>query len=56
MLGDNEEGSLSSTDGLFVVKWPNRTYKPQPEKTTEAKPGYTIRSKSITIKEYENEI
>jgi hypothetical protein len=56
MLGDKEEGSYEADDGLYVVKWPNRTYKPQPEKTIEAKPGYTVRSKTITIREYENEI
>lgn len=55
LLGDYEEGSCEAEEGLYVVKWPNRNFKPQPEKTIEAKPGYTVRSKTITIKEYENE-
>lgn len=55
LLGENTSGSVTLQDTTYHVKWPVRTYKPQPEKVTPAKPGYTARQKSISIKEITNE-
>ena len=55
LLGENTSGSVTLQDTIYHVKWPVRTYKPQPEKVTPAKPGYTARQKSITIKEVQND-
>lgn len=45
-MQDNEVAQV----GTFVVKWPVRHYKPQPEKVTPAKEGRTVRLKTLQIK------
>jgi hypothetical protein len=37
--------------GPYLVTWGSRSYKAQPEKITPAKDAYTIRSKTLSIKE-----
>jgi len=37
--------------GNFIIKWPVRSYKSQPEKVVPAKEAYSIRQSSLTIKE-----
>lgn len=37
--------------GNFTISWPTRNYKAQPEKVVPAKPAYTIRQSTLTIKE-----
>lgn len=52
MLGNHVSGIARDADGkVWHVKWPTRTMKPQPEKVTPAKPGGTIRLKTLQIKE-----
>jgi hypothetical protein len=52
MLGNHVSGSVRDEDGrVWHVKWPTKTYKGQPAKTVPAKPGYTVRQKSISVKE-----
>lgn len=46
-LGACEYGSTSR----FQISRPTRTYKAQPEKVVPARPGYTIRQSSVSIKE-----
>lgn len=50
MLGNALEGRVTVDDTTYRVRWPMRTYKPQPAKTTPAKEGYTIRMKTLDIK------
>ncbi len=47
MIGDAEVGVYGSTK----VVWGSRSYKAQPEKVTPAKAAYTIRNKTLSIKE-----
>lgn len=35
----------------FMVEWGSRSYKPQPEKVIPAKEGYTVRNKTLKVKE-----
>lgn len=52
MLGNHMAGSVRDADGVtYHVKWPTRTMKPQPEKIVPAKPGGTIRLKTLQVKE-----
>lgn len=52
MMGNHTQASARDADGVtYHVRWPTRTYKPQPEKVTPAKPGYTQRLKTLQIKE-----
>ena len=37
--------------GNFIIKWPVRSYKYQPEKVVPAKEAYSIRQSTLTIKE-----
>jgi hypothetical protein len=37
--------------GKFVIKWPVRSFKSQPEKVVPAKEAYSIRQSTLTIKE-----
>lgn len=37
--------------GRFVISWPTRSYKAQPEKVVPAKEAYTIRQSTLSIKE-----
>jgi len=51
LLGNHTEGLATDRDGtVYRVRWPSRTYKPQPAKTTPAKAGYTVRQKTLDIK------
>lgn len=51
ILGNHTEGLVTDADGTtYRVRWPTRTYKPQPAKSQPAKPGYTIRQKTLDIK------
>ena len=51
MMGNAERG-YAQVDGKTVqVRWPMRHYKDQPAKTTPAKPAYSIRLKTLQIKE-----
>ena len=45
-MGDAQRGSSAR----YVVDWPLRNYKAQPEKTVPAKDARTIRLKSLKIK------
>jgi hypothetical protein len=45
-IGDAEAGTV----GAYTVAWPTRSYKAQPEKVVPAKPAYTIRQKTLTVK------
>ena len=47
MIGDAEAGRA----GRWLVNWGSRAYKAQPEKVVPAKDGYTVRAKTLTIKE-----
>lgn len=46
MLGNHEIGRI----GGYEVRWPMRHYKAQPEKITPAKPAYSKRQSTLTIK------
>jgi hypothetical protein len=37
--------------GSFIIKWPVRSFKSQPEKVVPAKEAYSIRQSTLTIKE-----
>tara|TARA_R110000824_G_scaffold85061_2_gene211635 strand:+ start:1082 stop:2065 length:984 start_codon:yes stop_codon:yes gene_type:complete len=60
IMGDYEIGKInvSNDDGSkdFVVKWGMINRKAQPEKIVPAKEASSKRSKTLSIKEYENEI
>lgn len=45
----------NATCGNFRATWGSRTYKAKPERIVPAKESYTIRSKVVTIKEFDNE-
>jgi predicted phage-related endonuclease len=51
LMGNHEsaEGTVGNT--LYNVKWPMRHFKDKPEKLTPAKPAYSTRQKTLTIKE-----
>lgn len=54
MLGNHTEGLVTDADGhQYRVRWPVRKYKAQPEKVTPAKEAYTIRLKTLDIKDLE---
>ena len=55
LLKDNTTGSITVQDTTYTVKWPVRNYSARPEKVTPAKPAYSARQKSISIKEVNNE-
>lgn len=46
-MGQSEIGRA----GSVVVKWPMRHYKAQPERLVAAKPAYSVRQSSLTVKE-----
>ena len=46
LLGNHETGRI----GDYEVKWPMRHYQAQPEKVTPAKPAYSKRQSTLTIK------
>lgn len=50
-MGRSNEAIATVGNRLFVVKWPSRTYRAQPEKITPAKPERTARSKVLQLKE-----
>lgn len=51
MLGNHVEGIATDRDGtVYRVRWPSRTYKPQPAKQTPAKAGYTVRQKTLDVR------
>lgn len=57
MLGNHVEGIATDRDGtVYRVRWPSRTYKPQPEKKTPAKAGYTIRQKTLDVRVLEDAV
>jgi predicted phage-related endonuclease len=41
----------SAVAGKYNIRWPMRHYKEQPEKVVAAKPAYSIRQSTLTIKE-----
>jgi predicted phage-related endonuclease len=47
LMGD----CTKATAGGFIINWPVRTYKSQPEKVIQAKEAYSIRQSTLTIKE-----
>ena len=47
MMGDAKKGKA----GSYVISWPMRSFKAQPEKLVPAKEAYTIRQSTLTIKE-----
>lgn len=47
LLGNHEKGRV----GNYVVAWPMRHYKAQPEKITPAKEARSVRQSTLTIKE-----
>jgi predicted phage-related endonuclease len=47
MIGDAEAGRA----GRWLVNWGSRSYKAQPEKVVPAKDAYTVRNKTLLIKE-----
>lgn len=47
LMGEHTKGEA----GRFVIGWPTRSYKAQPEKVVPAKDAYTIRQSTLTIKE-----
>ena len=50
-MGNHEE-AVSEIDGRrFMVKWPMRKTRAQPEKVTPAKPATSVRQNTLTIKE-----
>lgn len=52
MLGNHMTGSVRDGDRLtYHVRWPTRTTKPTPEKIVPAKPGGTVRLRTIQVKE-----
>jgi hypothetical protein len=50
-MGRSNEAMAMVGNRRFVVKWPSRTYRAQPEKITPAKPERTARSKVLQLKE-----
>lgn len=38
----------------YEIKWPMRSYKAQPEKVVHAKPAYSVRQSTLSIKEIKN--
>jgi hypothetical protein len=47
MLGDAERGRAGSA----VISWPMRNYKAAAERLVPAKPAYSVRQSSLTVKE-----
>jgi predicted phage-related endonuclease len=47
LLGQAEKGRA----GRYVISWPMRNYKAQPEKLVPAKEAYSVRQSSLSIKE-----
>lgn len=47
LMGEHTKGAA----GRFVIGWPTRSYKAQPEKVVPAKEAYTIRQSTLSIKE-----
>ena len=47
LMGEHTKGAA----GRFVISWPTRSYKAQPEKFVPAKEAYTIRQSTLSIKE-----
>lgn len=47
LMGDAKKG----TAGNFVISWPMRSFKAQPEKLVPAKEAYTVRQSTLTIRE-----
>ena len=47
LMGEHTKGAA----GRFVIGWPTRSYKAQPEKIVPAKEAYTIRQSTLSIKE-----
>jgi predicted phage-related endonuclease len=50
-LKDLMKESTLAKVGNFIIKWPVRSYKSQPEKVVPAKEAYSIRQSNLTIKE-----
>ena len=46
LLGDATKAHAEE----FRISWPIRTYQAQPEKVVPAKPAYSIRQSTVTIK------
>jgi hypothetical protein len=51
LMGDAEVAYGLVGNQKYMVKWPSRHYKAQPEKVTPAKPARSMRSKTLVIKE-----
>lgn len=51
LMGQAEKGRA----GNYVISWPMRNYKAQAERLVAAKPAYSIRQSTLTIKEVTNE-
>ena len=47
VLGQAEKGRA----GRYLISWPMRNYKAQPEKLVPAKEAYSVRQSSLSIKE-----
>ena len=50
-LGEASECEVMVGNRTYLVKWPSRTYKAQPERVVPAKPERTVRSKTLVVKE-----
>jgi hypothetical protein len=51
IMGSHEKAKGLVGNKLYEVAWPQRHYKAQPEKVTPAKDAYTIRAKTLSVKE-----
>ena len=47
LMGQAEKGRA----GRFVISWPMRNYKAAAERLVPAKPAYSVRQSSLTVKE-----
>jgi predicted phage-related endonuclease len=52
LMGQAEKGRA----GSFLISWPMRNYKAQSERLVPAKPAYSVRQSSLSIKESRNEL
>ena len=59
MLENNKKGVFETTRGnyalTYLVDWPTRHYKGQPQKIIPAKESYSVRQKTLKIREVESE-
>ena len=59
LLKENGKGIIDTIRGnaslSYIVEWPMRHYKSKPVQTIPAKEAYSIRTKTLKIKEIENE-